>query len=137
MTLAVIDASVLTYALLAESGLSLKAIAACEQFDEWIAPHIVDVECLSAWRSMVRRGESTAVDAQRAVAELAAMPMDRYDSHLLGGRMWELQENVTAHDAAYVALAEALDVPLVTCNARLARATGPRCDFVLVGGRHP
>jgi predicted nucleic acid-binding protein len=48
------------------------------------------------------------------------------------GRVWELRENVTAYDACYIALAEALDVPLVTADARLGLAAGPRCQITVI-----
>ena len=56
----------------------------------------------------------------------------RTPHRLLVPRVWELRDNLSAYDAAYVALAEALDAPLLTADARLTRATGPRCRFELV-----
>lgn len=132
MATAVIDASVFTYALLNDSDRALTAIAACEQFDHWVAPHHLDVECLSAWRSMVRRGEATAADALRAMDELMQARIDRYDSYLLAARIWSLQDNLSSYDAAYVAVAEDIGAPVVTRDARLARAPGSRCSFLLV-----
>jgi predicted nucleic acid-binding protein len=70
------------------------------------------------------------MDARRAalaLADLTAMPLRRAPHRALLGRCWELRDNLTVYDAAYVALAEALDVTLLTGDGRLARATGPRC----------
>ena len=86
------------------------------------APHLVDVEFQHAlWRLVVSGtiSDDRAADARVDFAELAVV---RYPHVSLAGRMWELRHNVTAYDAAFVALAEALEVPLVTCDARLARA---------------
>ena len=86
------------------------------------APHLVDVEFQHAlWRLVVSGAisDDRAADARVDFAELAVL---RYPHVSLAGRMWELRHNVTAYDAAFVALAEALEVPLVTCDARLARA---------------
>jgi predicted nucleic acid-binding protein len=86
------------------------------------APHLIDVEVLHALRGLVRGGalaEDRAEDARRDFAELA---MVRYPHHELADRIWTLRHNLTAYDAAFVALAEALAVPLVTCDRRLAGA---------------
>lgn len=86
------------------------------------APHLLDVEFQHAlWRLVVSGAisDDRAADARIDFAELAVV---RYPHVSLAGRMWELRHNVTAYDAAFIALAEALEVPLVTCDARLARA---------------
>ena len=62
-----------------------------------------------------------------AVADLASLPLRRARHVNLLSRCWELRENLTPYDAAYVALAEALDVTLVTADRRMAQAPGPRC----------
>jgi len=69
------------------------------------------------------------------LTDLADLPLERAPSVPLLPRCWELREKVTFHDAAYVALAELLDVPLLTADQRLARASGPRCTIdVLTAG---
>ena len=91
------------------------------------APELVDLEVISVWRRQLRAG---AVDARRAalaLADLAALPLRRAAHRPLLARCWELRDNLTCYDASYVALAEALDVTLVTGDGRLARAPGPRC----------
>lgn len=90
------------------------------------APHLIDVELIHALRRLVMTGhlgEDRADDARRDFADLAIL---RYPHVALAGRMWELRDNVSAYDAAFLALAERLDVPLVTCDGRLARASGHR-----------
>ena len=90
------------------------------------APHLIDLEITSALRGLVRRRATTATRAETALADLAAMPLQRYPVTRLLTDIWALRETMTSYDAAYVALAEALGVRLVTTDARLARAAGRR-----------
>jgi predicted nucleic acid-binding protein len=94
------------------------------------APHVVDVELLGACRSLERRGIVSPAAAREALETLSEVPVDRYPHPPLKERMWELRHHVTAADAAYVALAEALDVPLVTTDRRLSRTHGTDCQIV-------
>jgi predicted nucleic acid-binding protein len=89
------------------------------------APHLVDVEVLSALRRIVASGAATAERAGEAIADLLDLPIERYAHDILVPRIWQLHENFSAYDASYVALAEALadePVPLLTADGRLARA---------------
>ena len=88
------------------------------------APHLLDVEVTQVLRRYERASSLTSERGQQALADLADFPMHRYPHDWLLPRMWELRRNVTAYDAAYLALAEALLVPLVSCDARLASAPG-------------
>jgi predicted nucleic acid-binding protein len=94
---------------------------------EQAAPHLVDAEVLG----VVRRAHlSRALDgtaARQAVDDLESWPATRVDHRPLLQRAWQLRESVSAPDALYVALAEALDATLLTLDRRLARAAGPRC----------
>ena len=94
------------------------------------APHLADVEVAQVLRRYVEDAEAGAGAA--ALADLRALDLERHSHEALLERVWSLRENVTAYDAVYVALAEALDAPLVTCDARLARAPGLRARFELV-----
>lgn len=101
-----------------------------------VAPALIDVEVLSIWRGLVRGGRASAARIEQALDELRDLPLRRADHRPLVHRCWELRDNVTAYDAVYVALAEALAVPLVTSDVRLSRASGPRCEVqVLQIGR--
>ena len=82
----------------------------------------MDVEVIQIVRRYQRLGELSAERGQRAIDDLIDLPVERYPHRPLLTRMWELRANLTAYDAAYVALAEALDAPLVTRDARLAHA---------------
>ncbi|MHC4089017.1 MAG: type II toxin-antitoxin system VapC family toxin [Planctomycetota bacterium] len=70
------------------------------------------------------RHEKTEAPSQEAIDDLTAWPLTRYPYDLFLARIWALRHHLTAHDAAYVALAERLDVTLVTCDARLAASVG-------------
>lgn len=87
-------------------------------------PHLIDAEVLNALRGLVL-GRKISVDrATDARRDFAALYLTRYPIHDLGDRIWALRDNLTAYDACYVALAEALDCPLVTSDAKLAGAAG-------------
>ena len=86
------------------------------------APELLDLEVLQVLRRRERDGDLTSRRALEALEDLADMGIERYPHGLLMARVWELRANLTAYDAVYVALAEVLEVPLVTCDARLQRA---------------
>lgn len=90
------------------------------------APQILEIEILHVLRRLVRTSELDAWRANQAVADLSELAVEQYPPGPLLGRIWELRDNLSAYDAAYVALAEALDAPLLTLDARLARAPGHR-----------
>jgi len=86
------------------------------------APHLLDVEVAQVLRRYAAAGELTPKRGREALMDLVDFPIHRYPHDVLLPRIWELRHNVTAYDAAYVALAEILAAPLVTCDARLAAA---------------
>ena len=90
--------------------------------DDLHAPYLVDVEILNSLRGLVARGTISLDRATDARADYANMLITRYPHQPLADRIWELRENISAYDAAFVALAEALGCPLITCDARLGRA---------------
>lgn len=97
-----------------------------------VAPEVVDLEFVHALRGLVF-GEKLSQD--RAVMALSAfeeLPIQRYPHRAFLRRIWQLRANVTAYDAAYVALAEFLECPLVTGDARLASAPGIRCSVEVI-----
>ena len=88
------------------------------------APHLLDVEFQHALWGLARTGAISDDRASDARTDLADMAVARYPHVPLADRMWDLRHNMTAYDAAFVVLAEILAVPLITCDARLARAPG-------------
>lgn len=96
------------------------------------APHIIDLEIVQVLRRWVAAGDITQERGREALADLAAVPLTRYPHVDLLPRVWELRGNLTAYDAAYVALAEALDAPLVTRDRRLAASPGHTARVELV-----
>lgn len=88
------------------------------------APHLVDVEVTHALRRLVASGELSSDRASDARVDAAELRIQRYPHRPLLERAWELRNYLSVYDAVYVALAELLEAPLVTCDARLARASG-------------
>lgn len=86
------------------------------------APHLIDAEVAQALRRYAALGELDADRSRELIGDLADFPIRRYPHRRLLPRIWELRHNLTAYDAAYVALAEALGAPLVTRDRRLAAA---------------
>ena len=86
------------------------------------APHLIDVELLHALRRLRASDQISHERAEDTRTDFADLSLVRYPHQPLSDRVWELRHNLTAYDAAFVALAEALDAPLITCDARLAAA---------------
>jgi predicted nucleic acid-binding protein len=97
------------------------------------APHLLDVELLHALRWLVAAGHLSEDRAADARSDFAELTIARYEHGFLADRIWELRHNLTAYDATFVALSEALDVPLVTRDRRLADAQGHRARVELFG----
>lgn len=100
--------------------------------DPWAAPHLVDLEVAQVLRRLASKGVLGPGRAERAFEDLAAMPITRYDHAAVLSRIWSLRENLTAYDAAYLALAEALGAPLVTCDAAMGAAPGRGVEVEVV-----
>lgn len=96
------------------------------------APHLLDVEVAQAVRRYVAAGEIDAAKGRRAIGDLLDLPVVRHPHTVLLARAWELRRSITACDAMYVALAEALDAPLLTRDQRLARSHGHRARIEVV-----
>jgi predicted nucleic acid-binding protein len=96
-------------------------------------PHVMDLEVLHALRRQTLLGMLSRERSTEAIEDLKNITFVRYPHVTLVGRIWSLKYNLTAYDAAYVALAEALDVPLITMDTRLAQASGIRAAVEVYG----
>ena len=123
----VIDASVLANVVGDDGPAGHSARARVAAAAQWSAPDLVDVETVSVLRRRWRAGDLTARRYRSAVVDLLSLPIARFPTGPLMIRAYELRSNVTPYDATYVALAEGLSCPLVSADARLARAPGIRC----------
>lgn len=132
MTL-VVDSSVVVAALVdgGPDGVWAERLLATEPL---AAPHLMQVEAANILRRAAIAGEITSEAAALAHGDLLALRVDLFPYEPLAGRVWDLRENLTAYDACYVSLAEALDASLATLDGRLARASGPSCPFELPPG---
>lgn len=122
----VVDASVLATAL-GDDGPDGDRARSRLRDEELVAPELIDLEVASVWRRQRAAGMLDARRAELALADLADLPIQRASHQPLLPRCWELRDNLTIYDAAYVALAEALGTPLLTADARSAHAPGVRC----------
>lgn len=96
-------------------------------------PHLIDVELLHVLRRLNLTGVLSEERAADALGDYSDLAMTRYPHDVLAGRIWELHHTLTAYDATFVALAEMLGAPLVTCDAWLARAGGHTADVEVFG----
>lgn len=132
----VVDASVIVTAL-ADDGDDGDRARERLRGGRLVAPHVVDLEVASAWRRLAAAGALDARRADLALADLAALRLERVPHGPLLGRCWELRATLTVYDAAYVALAEALDTTLLTADRKLADAPGPRCTIEVISSAPP
>lgn len=131
--MAVIDASVLVaYLTGGEFAPQARAALFADRRRNW-APHLVDAEVGHALRRVAHAGEISARAARAALDDLADLPLRRAGHRGLLSRAWELRANVSFYDGLYVALAERLELPLLTLDARLAAAPGIRARVDCLG----
>jgi predicted nucleic acid-binding protein len=129
--LIVVDASVIVTALADDNPNGDRARSRLRG-ERLVAPHLLDVEVVSAWRRLAARGDLDDRRVDLAMRDLNALRVERVPHTRLVGRAWELRENLTVYDAVYVALAEALDIILVTADRRLQEAPGSRCPVEML-----
>jgi predicted nucleic acid-binding protein len=128
----VVDASALLELLFrTPTGLAVEA-RMLREGETVHAPALIDLEVAQVLRRYVGRGDIAEPRARVSIDLLVRFPMERYSHEPLLPRIWALRGNMTAYDAAYVALAEGLRAPLVTCDAKLAAAPGVRAPVELI-----
>ncbi len=122
----VVDASVIVTGL-GDDGDDGDRVRARLRGERLAAPHLIDLEVASAWRRLVAAGNLDERRAGLALTDLKSLRLERAAHRPLLDRCWELRDNLTPYDAAYVALAELVEATLLTADARLAAAPGIRC----------
>jgi len=128
----VVDASALIEVLLRTNGAMLVEEHLFTAGETLHAPHLIDIETAQVLRRYAAGGEIDGARGRAALDDLADFPLRRYPHDFLLPRVWELRHNLTAYDAIYVALAEALDASLLTRDRRLAAASGHRARVIVV-----
>ncbi len=129
----VVDASVLANMLVYADVRGRRARAVLGRDTEWAAPEHWKVDVFSVMRGLTLGKKISEEQARRAVARIPHLGIDHVPVDVLLPRMWQLREGISAYAAAYVALAEARDLTLVTSDGRLARAATSFCSVTLVG----
>lgn len=127
----VLDASFVAAALVGSGPTGQWAEDLLESEVHWAAPHLMPVEVANILRRSAMAGELSQDLASMAHRDLGALRVDLFAYEPLADRIWALRSNLTAFDAWYVALAEALDATLLTLDTRLAKAPGTRCKILL------
>lgn len=122
----VVDASAILEVLLSTPAASSVYSRLSVSGETLHAPHLLDLEILQVLRRYNANGEITLDRAEQALADYLDLPITRYAHDVFTFRIWELRQNLTAYDAAYVVLAEALSAPLVTRDRKLAASSGHR-----------
>jgi predicted nucleic acid-binding protein len=128
----VVDASVVLEVLLRTANARAVEDRLFESGETLHAPHLLDVEVAQVIRRYEAAGEIAAARGALVLADLESFPVRRYPHDVLLSRIWALRNNLTAYDAAYVALAEVLEAPLVTRDRRMAGAAGHRARVELM-----
>jgi predicted nucleic acid-binding protein len=127
---AVVDSSVVVAALVDTGDNGVWAEKILEQ-DDLYAPELLRVEAANVLRRLEQGKEITEQEANAAFEDLMELDIELHAFEAFSERVWELRHNVSSYDGWYVALAEALNLPLATLDGRLARAAGPKCRFVV------
>ena len=127
----VVDASfVMALLTVREEGAAAWAIDLVEEH-ELVAPHLMPVEVTSALRSAERRRLLTSDAASVAHRDLVDLGVELHPFEPFAQRVWELRHSMSPYDAWYIAVAESLEIPLVTLDLRLTRAVDVRCHFIV------
>ena len=127
----VVDASVLVNAMIDDGDDGARAWEILADEEDWSSARHLHAEVYSGLRGCFLGQHITQTRAESALAYLSGISVFLVDTSLLLSRMWELRDNLTGYDAAYVAAAETLGCPLITADARLAGAPGIRCEVRL------
>lgn len=131
----IVDTTTMVASMLPDQGLPARARAALMRDPHWAAPIHQPLEFLNSIRGLALGKKITNAVAASALERFRDSRIEYFavtGEMELMERIWELRHNVTPYDAAYVALGESLDVTVLTCDVKLATASGPRCQFQLI-----
>ena len=126
------DASVIADLLLNTAGATRIRSRIFDARETLHAPGVLDLEVAQVLRRHAARRVISPHRGRWSIALLQLFPITRYPHEMLLGRIWQLRDNLTAYDAAYVALAEALNAILLTRDSRIARATGHQAQIEVI-----
>lgn len=132
MTL-IVDASVVVALLIDRGPDGVWAAQTCRG-QVLAAPHHMPIEAANVLRRAALAGDVSSDSASLAHADLLELRVELFPYSVLADRCWDLRDNITSYDAPYIALAERLDSPLATLDARLVRSPGPQCRFTAPDG---
>ena len=127
----VVDASIIATAL-GDDGEDGHLARAQLVFETLFAPELIDLEVVSVWRRSQRSGRLSHQRARQALVDLVDLPIKRFPHRPLMPRIWELRENMTPYDAAYISLSEALKAPFLTADSALGKAPGIGCQVRVI-----
>jgi predicted nucleic acid-binding protein len=130
--LIIVDASVIAPALADDDADGARARSRL-QGERLMAPEVLDLEVVSVIRKAFFDGALNRRRAELALADLVDLSLERVSHRPMLARIWELRQNLTPYDAAYVALAETINATLVTADRRLSQAPGSRCTIEYLG----
>jgi predicted nucleic acid-binding protein len=125
----VLDASALTEMLSGEGAIGEWVLAEMESSDGCLVAEHTRIEVVHAIRGKLLGRKMTETRAKDSIDLLGLLELETVPTQHVISRVWELRSNITAYDAAYVAIAEQNRCPLVTTDLKLVAATGPRCEF--------
>lgn len=128
----VLDASAAVELVLQTPRAERIAARALHPTERLHAPHLIDVEVAQAMRRLVQAREITVARADVAISDFEGLVIERHAHRPLFRRVWGLRASLSAYDATYVALAEALSAPMLTCDEKLARAHGHKAKLEVV-----
>jgi predicted nucleic acid-binding protein len=127
----VVDAS-LIFHLIVDGPKASEAIEALEKQGTMVAPQLIDLEILNALRKQRMANRVSRERIEQALGDFNAIAIERYPTHHLNTRIWELCDNLTPYDACYVALAESLEIPLYSLDRRMANAPRHNAQIIIV-----
>ena len=127
----VIDASIVLH-ILADTKVDASVLQKVRSSGDLVAPHLIDLEFLSAIRRQTRLKEISETRALESITDFSELKIHRKSVQHLNSEIWKLRNNITPYDAAYVVLAAELGVPLLTRDKKLAQAVASHTQVILI-----